>query len=62
MDGTITVTQMLQMIVTTLNGVEVKGKENLSRLLGCINVLESIINKEEETTEETAEDGEPDGR
>lgn len=61
MDETITVTQMLQMVVATLNAVEVKGKENLSRLLGCINVLESIINKEEETKEETAEDGDADG-
>ncbi len=57
MDGTISIDQMLQMIVTTLNAVEVKGKENLSKLLGCINVLEDIINTintEEQTTEETA--------
>lgn len=52
MDETISVNQMLQMVVTTLNAVEVKGKDNLSKLLGCINVLESIINMEEKTTEE----------
>lgn len=30
-------------IISTLETVEVKGKTNLSRLLGCINALESMV-------------------
>ena len=34
---------MIQMIIATLNEIEVKGKDNLSKLLGCINALTEII-------------------
>lgn len=30
-------------IHNTLNGIEVKGRENLNRLLGCMQELESMI-------------------
>lgn len=40
-------------IIRTLNGVEVKGKNNLDMLLGCIMTLEQI--------EKEIEDGEVDG-
>ena len=39
--------QLLRNIIYTLNSVEVKGKENLDRLLGCINALESMLKVEE---------------
>lgn len=42
---TISIAQMLQMIVATLNEIEVKGTDNMSKLLGCINALEQIINQ-----------------
>lgn len=29
-------------IIKTLNSIEVKGKENLARLLGCIEALEDL--------------------
>lgn len=31
-------------VIYTLNKVEVKGKENLMHLLGCINTLENLKN------------------
>lgn len=34
---------LLKMVISTLNTVEVKGKENLDSLLGCINALESVV-------------------
>lgn len=33
----------LTQVVSTLNLIEVQGKDNLNRLLGCILVLEDII-------------------
>lgn len=36
---------MIQMIISTLNKIEVKGADNMSKLLGCINALEQIINQ-----------------
>lgn len=35
-------TKLLRMVRVTLNDIEVKGKENLDKLLGCINALESV--------------------
>lgn len=40
-------TTLLQKIVLTLEDVEVHGSDNLSKLLGCINALNQIINKED---------------
>lgn len=37
---------LIQKVIFTLNGVEVKGEENLDRLLGCINVLKEIVAQE----------------
>lgn len=34
--------ETIRAIITTLNGVEVRGKSNLDRLLACINALESL--------------------
>lgn len=32
----------LTLILTTLNRLEVRGRENLSRLLGCIQAIEKL--------------------
>lgn len=45
---------MIRMIISTLNEIEVKGADNMSKLLGCINALTQFINQPKE-------DGEADG-
>lgn len=53
---------MIKLIISTLNDIEVKGSENMSKLLGCINALTQIVNqpKEEETVMDGGElNGEP---
>ena len=40
---------ILKQIIFTLNSIEVKGKDNLDKLLGCILLLESIVNAPAET-------------
>lgn len=32
----------LRMVLNTLNGVEVKGKENLDRMLGSMQAIEEV--------------------
>ena len=36
---------MIKLIISTLNEVEVKGADNMSKLLGCINALTEMINQ-----------------
>lgn len=36
-------TTLIRMVISTLNDVEVKGKDNLDKLLGSINALESVV-------------------
>ena len=36
-------TDLIKLVISTLNDVEVKGKNNLDKLLGCINALESAV-------------------
>lgn len=38
--------EMIQVIINTLESVEVHGSDNMSKLLGCINALTQIINQE----------------
>lgn len=33
---------LIRVVVSTLNDIEVKGRDNLDKLLGCINALESV--------------------
>lgn len=33
---------LIRLVISTLNSVEVKGKENLDKLLGSINALETV--------------------
>ena len=49
-------TEFIQMIISTLNEVEVKGADNMSKLLGCINALSQLI-KQEENEEEAVNNG-----
>lgn len=44
---------MIRMVISTLNDVEVKGSDNMSRLLGCINALTEIINQPKDGVEIT---------
>lgn len=46
--------KLLQAIVLTLEDIEVHGSTNMSKLLGCINALNSFI----ESHSENNEDGE----
>lgn len=48
--------ELLQTIVLTLEDIEVKGSDNMSKLLGCINALNSYIQSQSEN-----EDGEVNG-
>ena len=33
----------IKSIISTLNSIEVRGKDNLDKLLGCIMVLENML-------------------
>ena len=46
----------IQDIINSLNQIEVKGRENLDRLLGCILALEAVL--EAQTTTEEITPGE----
>ncbi len=45
-------------ILTTLNAVEVRGKANLDRLLGCIQALESLAEELKNEQSEVENNGE----
>ena len=40
--------RLLTRIRATLNGIEVRGAENLNGLLGCIQALDGLIAEEDE--------------
>ena len=42
---------ILKTISDTLESIEVHGSENMSKLLGCINALNQIINQPKEDGE-----------
>lgn len=48
---------LLQTIVLTLESIEVHGSENMSKLLGCINALNQIIEQSENKDGETIDNG-----
>ena len=48
---------LLKMVISTLDGVEVKGKGNLDRILGCINALEAVVQAEEAAQEKSSAAG-----
>ena len=47
---------MIRIIISTLNDVEVRGRENLDKLLGCINALESVVQSLDVENSKPAED------
>lgn len=55
---------IIQTVIDTLNTIEVHGKTNLSRILGCISALEQFVAQGEEEPQEkdkTTEEGVMDG-
>ena len=44
--------QMIRCVIVTLNDIEVKGKDNLDKLLGSIMALESVARSIEQHTQE----------
>lgn len=48
---------LLQTIVLTLEDIEVHGSGNMSKLLGCIQALNEIINQQESTPNENEDGG-----
>lgn len=44
--------EKLAAVIVTLNKIETHGKENLTRLLGCIRMLEELRAEIEEKTKE----------
>ena len=54
----------LRMVLSTLDGISVSGKDNLDRLLGSIQEIEKIVNVLENpvhSAPEKSEEGEIDG-
>lgn len=49
--------EAIQMVKATLGAIEVKGRDNLDRLLACIVLVEKM----EAALTETIREGEPDG-
>lgn len=48
--------QFLRSLLTTLNNIEVKGKNNMDCLLGAIMAVETMISQLNEPTEEAEEE------
>ena len=50
--------EIIQSIINTLNQIEVKGKDNLDKMLGVILALEMMISEPKETENTETEVGE----
>ena len=48
-------TKLIRLVISTLNDVEVRGKDNLDKLLGSINALETVAQALEASTAHLAE-------
>lgn len=48
--------ELLKSILATLETVEVKGKTNMDRMLGCMMTLEELIGKLEKVGDSDADD------
>lgn len=53
-------TVLLRRIISTLDTIEVRGRENMGSLLGCIEALEGIVQAEEKA--QAVKQEEADGR
>lgn len=49
-------TSIIRCVIATLNDIEVKGKENLDKLLGSIMALEGVAQMMEHPTPEEAKE------
>ena len=54
-------TTMIRCVIATLNDIEVKGRDNLDKLLGSIMALEGIAQMMEQPVPEDAKKEEADG-
>ena len=36
-------TELIKMVISTLDTIEVRGRDNLDKMLGCINALETVV-------------------
>ena len=51
---------IIKLVLNTLGGIEIKGKNNIEAMLGCMNALESFIQiaeAQEESTKQEETDG-----
>ena len=55
-------TTMIRCVIATLNDIEVKGKDNLDKLLGSIMALEGVVQMMEQPSPEEHKEVEADGR
>ena len=55
-------TTMIRCVIATLNDIEVKGKDNLDKLLGSIMALEGVAQMLEQPVPEETKEVEADGR
>lgn len=55
-------TTMIRCVIATLNDIEVKGKDNLDKLLGSIMALEGVAQMLEQPAPEEHKEVEADGR
>lgn len=45
-------TELLRRVLSTLDTISISGKNNLDKMLGCMNAIESIIRVEEVKSQE----------
>jgi predicted phage tail protein len=55
-------TTMIRCVIATLNDIEVKGKDNMDKLLGSIMALEGVAQMMEQPAPEEPKEVEADGR
>ena len=55
-------TTMIRCVIATLNDIEVKGKDNLDKLLGSIMALEGVAQMMEQPAPEEHKEVDADGR
>lgn len=49
--------EIIKAVILTLESVEIHGSENMSKLLGCINALNQLINESENKDGEEVDNG-----
>jgi hypothetical protein len=47
--------ELIKQIINTLEQIEVHGKDNMAKLLGCIYALEGVVQNSEQTPKEDGE-------